>query len=80
MWTNYENQSSTQWESTGPISIPVQYQGKVTTIRWEVSDFGVQDPNPTVYIGNSATSVPEPLTLLLLGLGLVGVAGGEKKV
>ena len=27
LWTNYQNQSSTQWESTGPISIPVQYQG-----------------------------------------------------
>jgi hypothetical protein len=73
LWSTYQNQSSTAWQSTGAIQIAAQQQG-LQTIRWEVQDFGFQNPDPIVWVRYTA-SVPEPTTLLLMGLGLIGLAG-----
>ena len=60
-----------------PTDIGIFFGGSVASGagHLDVDNFGTvsADPNPT-------TSVPEPLTALFLGFGLVGVAGAKRKL
>jgi hypothetical protein len=39
-----------------------------------------QQPDPVVTVSNSAPPVPEPDSLLLMGLGLIGLAAFRKRL
>lgn len=71
--------SSEQWE-TASFYVPEWARGLEAQIRFSVFDLG-QETNPTLYLSNiSSTHAPEPSTMILLGTGLVGLAGwGRRK-
>lgn len=71
--------SSSAWETIS-LLVPHELQGRETQIRFSVYDFGEQT-DPTAYLRNiQSASVPEPTTMLLLALGLAGLAEIRKKV
>jgi hypothetical protein len=80
-WALNFDGSSDGWE-TASFWVPQWARGLEAQIRFSVFDLG-QDTNPTVYlanIGSNSAPVPEPSTIVLMGLGLVGLAGfGRKK-
>lgn len=69
--------SSTDW-ATAVFSLPGKFDPG-TQLRFVLNDY-YPESNPIVYLRNiSITYVPEPTTLLLLGLGLIGLAGVRRK-
>ncbi|MBC2736574.1 MAG: PEP-CTERM sorting domain-containing protein [Desulfobacteraceae bacterium] len=80
-WTLNFNGDSEQWLSAS-FWVPQWARGLEAQIRFSVFDLG-QDTDPTVYlanIGSNSAPVPEPSTIILMGLGLVGLASLKRKV
>ncbi len=72
--------SSGKWASASFV-VPPWARGHDAQIRFNVLDLG-QVTDPTVYlrnIGSEAAPVPEPSTIILLGLGLLGLVGASRK-
>jgi hypothetical protein len=73
---NYVIGDTPVWVSAQSFSLPVAYiHGPVVSpSSWEIVD------NATLAFSVSGNPVPEPTTMLLLGLGLVGLAGVRRKM
>lgn len=67
---------STGWQ-TAMFQVPSDLQGQEVDVRFVLTDY-YPLTNPTVYLRN-ISGVPEPTTMLLLGLGLVGLTGVRRK-
>ena len=80
-WALNFDGASDQW-NTASFYVPEWVRGENTRIMFSLLDLG-QETNPTVYlrnVGSAAAPVPEPSTIVLMGLGLVGLVGiGRKK-
>jgi len=71
--------SSSDWE-TFSMYVPEWARGLETQIRFFLADAG-QKTDPTVYLRNiSSNPIPEPSTILLVGVGLAGIAGIRRKL
>lgn len=78
---NFDSTSS-DWDNVS-FQVPDSMQGLKTQIRFSVHDLG-DYTDPIVYLrniaSNSTAPVPEPATILLLGTGIIGLAGFRNKI
>jgi hypothetical protein len=70
-WVLNFDGDSDQWESAS-FWVPPWARGENTQVMFSLLDWG-QETDPTVYLRNIGTSVPEPSTLLLIGFGILGI-------
>ncbi|MBC2736573.1 MAG: PEP-CTERM sorting domain-containing protein [Desulfobacteraceae bacterium] len=81
-WALNFDGSSDEWQ-TASYWVPPWARGENVQMMFSLLDWG-QVTDPTVYlrnIGSNSAPVPEPSTIVLMGLGLVGLAGlGRKRM
>ena len=77
--SEYSNSSDylTRW-NTAWLNVPSELVDQYCQIKFHLNTFS-SESDPAVYLENITTPAPEPSSMLLLVLGLVGLAGVRRK-